>query len=240
MDSDVVAAFATAFQGNQTIRTLIMRHDSVNTTSAVSFVEALPHDHALEVLVFDEHCLDDDSLVRIFRTLGCTTLKVLSLADSSGVSEISQEGCTRIIQTLNENEHSLTKLDLFRDSQDSLWHNVIRLEIEKLMWENRLQVEKDKWLDQFLGQHSPTKELLFLAVKRAKRLDDERFSKAPNMLFHLIKESPDFIVQAICDGHKMSSVTMSLPILAAQSTYKEGLLVEQRPSIRNKRQREED
>ena len=211
MNSDRAAAFATAFQGNQAIKTLIMRRNFEKVTSAVSLVEALPHDHALEVLVFDddfddmsvdENCLDD-AFVRIVSTLCRTPLKVLSLADSTGFKEISQEGCTRIIQTLRENEHSLTKLDLFRDSQDSMWHNFIRIEIENLTWENHFQVEKDKWLDQFLGQHSPTKELLFLAVKRAKRLDDERFSKAPNMLFHLIKESPDFIVQAICDGHKM-------------------------------------
>jgi hypothetical protein len=200
MDSDMAAAFATAFQGNQTIKTLIMGRNSVNATSAVSFVEALPHEHALEVLVFDEHEFNDASSERIVRTVCHTHLKVLSLVKSR---EISQKCCTRIIQTLSENEHSLTKLDLFRDSQDSMWQNFVRLEIEKLTWENHFQLEKDKWLDQFLGQHSPTKELLFLAVKRAKRLDDERFSKAPNMLFHLIKESPDFIVQAICDGHKM-------------------------------------
>jgi hypothetical protein len=234
--SDTAVAFATAFQGNQTIKTLILRQ-SIHATAALALLEALPHDHGLEVLVFDEHNFDDDSSVRIVRAVFRTTLKVLSLVKSR---EISDECCTRIIQTLRENEHSLTKLNLFRESEDYMWQNFFRLEIENLTWENHFQAEKDKWLDQFLGQHSPTKKLLFLAVKRAKRLDDERFSKAPNMLFHLIKESPDFIVQAICDGHKMSSVTMSLPILAAQSTYKEGLLVEQRPSIRNKRQREED
>jgi hypothetical protein len=239
MDSDMAAAFATAFQGNQTIKTLIMRR-SVYSTSAVSLVEALPHDHNLEVLVIDAHHFNDDCSVRIVGQLCPTPLKVLSLVDSSGVSEISQERCTRIIQTLRETEHSLTKLDLFRDSQDSPWQNIIRLEIEKLTWNNRLQVERATWVDLFLEQDAPTKELLFLATKRAKRLDDEQFSKAPNMLFHLLKESPDFIVQAICDGHKMSSVTMSLPVLAAQNTHEEGLLAEQRPSIRNKRQRDED
>jgi hypothetical protein len=200
MDSDIAAAFATAFQGNQTIKTLIMRRDSVHATSAVSFVESLPHDNALEVLVFDEHEFNDDSLVRIVRTVCRTRLKVLSLATSSGHSEISQEGCTRIIQTLNENEHSLTKLDLFRDSQDSMWHNFARLEIEHLTWNNRLQVEKETWIDQFLNQDATTKELLFRALERAKKVDNEQFSKAPNILFYLIKESPDFIAEAIRDG----------------------------------------
>jgi hypothetical protein len=200
MDSDEAAAFATAFQGNQTIKSLIMRGIFIYATSAVSFVESLPHDHALEVLVFDEHEFNDDSLVRIVRTVCHTPLKTLLLANSSGLSEISQEGCTRIIQTLKENEHSLTKLDLFRDSQVSPWHNFVRLEIEQLAWNNRLQVEKDAWVNRFLEQDAPTKELLFRALERAKKVDNEQFSKAPNMLFYLVKESPDFIVQAIRDG----------------------------------------
>jgi hypothetical protein len=124
----------------------------------------------------------------------------LSLGNSSWYNEISQEGCTRIIQAVKENEHSLTKLDLFRDSQVSPWHNFVRLEIEQLTWNNRLQVEKDAWVNRFLEQDAPTKELLFRALERAKKVDNEQFSKAPNMLFYLVKESPDFIVQAIRDG----------------------------------------
>jgi hypothetical protein len=81
-----------------------------------------------------------------------------------------------------------------------MWHNFIRIEIENLTWENHFQVEKETWLDQFLGHHSPTKELLFGALERAKKVDKEQFSKAPNILFYLIKEAPDFIVQAIRDG----------------------------------------
>jgi hypothetical protein len=200
MDSDMAAAFATAFQGNQTIKTLIMRRNSVYATSAVSLVEALPHDHALEVLVLDENHFVDDSLVRIVRQLCHTPLKVLSLADSSGVSEISQEGCTRIIQTLRENDHSLTKLNLFLDSQDSSWHNFIRCEIEKLTWNNHLQVERASWVNQFLEEDDPTQVLIFLALERAKKVDNKQFSRAPNMLFYLIKESPKLIVQAIRDG----------------------------------------
>jgi hypothetical protein len=200
MESDMAAAFATAFQGNQTIKTLSLRHMCVHAPGALALVEALPHDHALEVLVLDEHEFDDDCSVRIVRTVCHTPLKVLSLANSSGHSEISQEGCTRIIQTLKENEHSLTKLDLFRDSRHSPWHNFIRLEIDKRTWNNRLQVEKETWVDQFLVQDSPTKELLFRALERAKKVDKEQFSKAPNILFYLIKEAPDFIVQAIRDG----------------------------------------
>ena len=126
---------------------------------------------------------------------------------------ISQDGYERIIQILKENEHSFIKLDLFKDSEDSPWHKKIRLEIDVLTWENRLQVEKDTWVNRFLEQDTPSKELLFLALERAKKVDNERFSKAPNMLFHLIKQLPDLIVQAICDGHKISSATMSPPTL---------------------------
>jgi hypothetical protein len=61
MNSDRAAAFATAFQGNQAIKTLIMRRNFEKVTSAVSLVEALPHDNALEVLVFDDD-FDDVSV----------------------------------------------------------------------------------------------------------------------------------------------------------------------------------
>jgi hypothetical protein len=94
-----------------------------------------------------------------------------------------------------------------------VWQNNFQLEFDRLTWENHFQVEKDTWFDQFLGQDTPTKELLFLALERAKKADNERFSKAPDILFHLIKQVPDLIVQAICDGHKMSSVAMSPPTL---------------------------
>jgi hypothetical protein len=252
MDSDTAAAFATAFQGNQTIKSLIMRRDSVNATSAVSFVAALPHDHALEVLVFEEHelldsnmaaafatafqgnqtiktlmmsypvptatvsfvealshdhsletiifdrnCFHDDHVVSIVRTLSRKHLKTLSLLNNYTVSE---GGYERIVQTLKENDHGFIRLDLFQDSEDSPWQNNIRLEIEKLTWKNRLQFEKDAWVNRFLAQDAPIKELIFRALERVKKVDNEQFSKAPNMLFYLVKESPDFIVQAIRDG----------------------------------------
>jgi hypothetical protein len=101
-------------------------------------------------------------------------------------------------------------------------------------------LEKDKWLDQFLGQDTPTKELLFLALERAKKADNGRFSKAPDILFHLIKQLPDLFVQAICDGHKMSSVMMSPPLLAARKVDEEGLLAQQKPTVGTKRRRDED
>jgi hypothetical protein len=71
----------------------------------------------------------------------------------------------------------------------------IRLEIDMLTWNNHLQVEKDTWVNRFLEQDPPSKELLFLALERAKKADNEHFSKAPNMLFHLIKQLPDLFVQ---------------------------------------------
>lgn len=72
-------------------------------------------------------------------------------------------------------------------------HGITLFEIDLLTWENRLHVEKDKWIDGFLEQDAPAQEILFLAMKRAKEVDNEQFSKAPNMLFDLIKESPDLI-----------------------------------------------
>ena len=67
-------------------------------------------------------------------------------------------------------------------------------------WNNHLRAEKESWLDQFLGQDAPSQELLFLALERAKKVDTERFFKAPNILFHLIKEIPALIAQALGDG----------------------------------------
>jgi hypothetical protein len=48
---------------------------------------------------------------------------------------------------------------------------VIRVEIDKLTWDNELQVERDKWVDQLFGQDTLFKELLFLALERAKKVD---------------------------------------------------------------------
>ena len=108
---------------------------------------------------------------------------------------MTQNGCRRIIETLkNTNGHCFTKLDLFQDYHVFPWQNNIRLEIDFLTWNNRLQVEKDMWVNQFLDIH--TTELLFFALERAKKVDSKQFSKAPNMLFYLIKESPDLIARS--------------------------------------------
>jgi hypothetical protein len=170
-------------------------------------VEALPHDHSLETIIFALVSFDDDTAVSIVRTLCRKHLKNLSFVDKTikrnhllADNSISQDGYERIIQILKENEHSFVKLDLFRDSQDSPWQNKIRLEIDMLTGENRLQVEKDTWVNRFLEQDTPSKELLFRALERAKNLDNAQFSKAPNILFYLIMESPELIAQAIRDG----------------------------------------
>lgn len=134
--------------------------------------------------------------MRILRTLCHTPLQALSLTGN----EISQDGDTRIVRTLQDNEHSFTRLDLFNDSQDYRWHNFIRLEIDKLTWGNQLQLEKRTWVDLFLEQEAHSQEMIFLALERAKRVDNERFSDAPNMLNYLIKEIPDSIAQAILNG----------------------------------------
>jgi hypothetical protein len=212
MDSGIAAAFAAAFQANQTIKTLIMRHGAIKPIGAVSFVNALPHDHSLEAIVFDELGFDYNFSLNIVRMPCHTPLKVLSLVPYYNKmtehwspiphnNEITQDGGARIIQTLKEIENSFTKLDLFHDTQDAPWHNFIRLEIDLLTWENRLHVEKDKWIAGFLEQDAPAQELLFLAMERAKEVDNEQYSKAPNMLFYLMKESPDLIARAVHDGH---------------------------------------
>jgi hypothetical protein len=205
MDSDGGTAFAKAFQGNQTINTLIfMGRYTIVGNGAVSFVKALSRDHSLEAIVFADIGFDDDSAVTIIRTLSHTPLKVLSLLPV--YNQITPNGGTRIIHTLKENEHSFIKLDLFPDDADLLWQNKIQLEIDLLTWENRLQVEKDAWVDRLLEQDAPNKELLLLALERAQKVDNERFSKAPDMLFYLIKELSDLVVRAIRDRHETSRV----------------------------------
>ena len=193
MDSDCIAAFVPAFHGNRTIKTVSMRCRAISRAGAVSFVKMLPQDHCVESINFDENRLDDDSAVTIVQTLSHTPLKVLSLKEN----EISQEGDTRIIRALQDNEYSFTKLELFNDSQHSSWHNFIRLEIDRLTWGNQLQVEKLTWVDLFLEQEAISREMIFLALERAKRVDNERFSNAPNMLNYLIREIPDSIAQAV-------------------------------------------
>ena len=165
------------------------------------------------------------------------SIKTLSLLNHN---RVSQDWFTRTVQILKENKHSFVQLDLFQDSRDSVWQNNFQLEFDRLTWENHFQVEKDTWFDQFLGQDTPTKELLFLALERAKKAENERFSKAPDILSHLIKQLPDLFVQAICDGHNMSSVTMSPPLMAARKVDEKGLLAQQKPTIGMKRQRDED
>jgi hypothetical protein len=206
MNSDMAVAFAAAFHGSRAIETLIMKRSAMSATGVVSFVEALPHDHSLETIVFDERGFNNYDSVSIVRALCHTPLKVLSVVvDNCNwelIYEISQEICTRIVQTLKENEHSFTKLELFPDSQHTPWQNAIELEIDLLTWKNRLRVEKDTWVDQFLEQDAHTRETLFrAALERANMVDSERFSKAPNMLFYLIQAVPDSIAQAVWHVH---------------------------------------
>jgi hypothetical protein len=102
------------------------------------------------------------------------------------------------VDALKRNKHSFTMLELFQSSQhSSAWQNAIRLDIDMLTWENQLQVEKDTWIDLFLDQNDHSQQMIFLALERAKRADNERFSDAPSMVFYLVKEIPDLIVQSI-------------------------------------------
>jgi hypothetical protein len=70
-----------------------------------------------------------------------------------------------------------------------------------LTWDNQLQAERRTWANRFLNQDNHTRErLCFFALERAKKVDNDRFSKAPNMLFYLIKEIPDLITQSLLHG----------------------------------------
>jgi hypothetical protein len=179
-------ALAAAFYENRTIQSLTMRKKALRSgAGAVSFCEALPKRHSLEVINFDENGIEDDFAMRIVRTLCSTPVKTLSLVDNA----ISRRGCTRIVDTLKKRRHGFTKLELFPPSEKSSpWQKEIRLDIDMLTWENQLQVEKDTWVDRFLNQEHRTPEMLFLAIERAKRVDSERFSHTPNMFFYLAKE----------------------------------------------------
>lgn len=123
--------------------------------------------------------------MRIVSTLCPAPLKTLSLIGNA----ITRRGCARIVDALKRNKHSFTTLELFQSSQhSSAWQNEIRRDIDRLTWENQLQVEKDTWIDLFLDQNDHTQQMFFLALERAKRADDERFSDAPNMVFYLVKQ----------------------------------------------------
>jgi hypothetical protein len=195
MNAERGAALAAAFHQNRTIKTLTMRKTAFRSGGGtVSFIEALPQRHYLEAINFDENGIEDEWAVRIVSTLCPTPLKTLSLIGNV----ITRRGCARIVDALKRNKHSFTMLELFQSSQhSSAWQNEIRLDIDMLTWENQLQVEKDTWIDLFLDQNDHTQQMIFLALERAKRADNERFSDAPSMVFYLVKEIPDLIVQSI-------------------------------------------
>ena len=195
MNAERGTALAAAFHENRTIKTLTMRKTAFRSGGGVvSFIEALPQRHHLEAINFDENGIEDEFALRMVRMLCTTPLKTLSLVGNA----ITRRGCERIVDVLKKNKHNLTKLELFQNSQRwSTWQNQIRLDIDRLTWENQLQVEKDSWVDLFLDQNDYTQQMFFLALERAKRVDNERLSSVPNMVFHLVKEIPDFIVQSI-------------------------------------------
>ena len=198
MDCDEATAFSRAFHVNRTIKTLTMRYLAISAAGAVCFAQALPQNHSLESIVFDTNWIDDNSAVRIVHSLCSTPLKALSLVGSSAMTPF---GCGKIIRTLLVNKHNFTKLELFYDCQDSPWQNNIRRDIDILTWHNQLQVEKHTWADWFLNQNNRTRERICLyALERAKKVDKDRFSKAPNMLFYLVREMPDLIAQSFLGG----------------------------------------
>lgn len=52
--------------------------------------------------------------------------------------------------------------------------NTVRLDIDMLTWDR-------------------SQEMLFVALELAKKVDNERFSNAPNMIFYLVREIAELI-----------------------------------------------
>lgn len=65
MGEDHGATFAAGFQGNQTIKMLIIGYRAIDRIGTVIFLEELPQDHSLEAIIFNEIGFDDDSVVSI-------------------------------------------------------------------------------------------------------------------------------------------------------------------------------
>lgn len=185
--------FAGAFHRNQTLKTLcILCGSTIPSDLAAIVVEGLPVDHNLVAISIrgrgrlqETTRLDDDSAARIVRALCRTSLKYLSFY---GNNLISIEGGARIVQILKENDHVFNKIELFDASERSEWQNEIRLEVEKNTWAKRFLKISD----------TKTQEVLLpFIIQRAERADHERESKAPDMVFYILKEKCDLFASSM-------------------------------------------
>lgn len=174
--------FAGAFHRNQTLKTLrILCGTTIPGNVAALVVEALPRDHNLEAISIRGRpptmaWVDDNSAERIVNALCRTNLKFLSF---TGNNLISKVGAERIVKILKNNDNCFNKIEFFDNEQVSDWHNEIRLEIEKNTWAKRFLKISD----------TRTQEVLLpFALKRAEKVDNERPSKAPDMVLYLVKE----------------------------------------------------
>lgn len=181
--------FAGSFHRNQTLTTLrILCGSTIPCTVAALVVEALPQDHNLEAISIRGRGrrhdttmarVDDNSAARIVFALCRTNLKFLSF---TGNNLISKVGAARIVQILKENDHCFNKIELFDNDQNSEWQNEIRLEVETNTWAKRFLKIPD----------ARTQEVLLpFALQRAEMVDNERVSKAPDMVYFLVKEKCD-------------------------------------------------
>jgi hypothetical protein len=198
--------FAGAFHRNQTLKTLcILCGSTIPGDVAALVVEGLPVDHNLVAisirargLLQETTRLDDDSAARIVRALCRTSLKYLSF---HGNNLISKEGGARIVQILKENDHFFNKVELFGASERPKWQNEISLEVEKNTWAKRFLKISD----------AKTQEVLLpFIIRRAETADRERESKAPDMVFYILKEKCDLFGSSMDERKKFSRKRQNL------------------------------
>lgn len=182
--------FAGAFQRHQTLKTLrILCGATIPSNVAALVVEALPRDHHLEAISIrgsgrrlgsmSVERIDDNSAARIVHALCPTNLKFLSF---TGNNLISKAGAERIVQILKNNDNCFHKIELFEDRQIPDWRNEIRLGVETNTWAKRFLKISDTRVQAVL---------LPFALKKAAMVDKESLSKAPDMVFYLVKEKCD-------------------------------------------------
>jgi hypothetical protein len=197
------------FWREQVAKTLRLHFGTfIHPTTVADMIESLPDSHSFEVFriqrnLFEEsHSvasllatkMDDGSAARIVGAL-CRTPAAKSLT-FTGEKTISAVGGTRIIKILQDSDHNFTKVQLFDDDddgddEDSDWQNAIRVGIEQ-----------HTWAKQFLKLDALTQEWLFpLALKRAEGSDSGHASRAPDMMFYLVKKRADLICCAGRRGH---------------------------------------
>jgi hypothetical protein len=191
MDREQAAVFGRMFDKSISITELILLFGSVtNKEGALTFIEALPHDHSLKRIIFGNEWLDDDSSLQIVQSVMNTHIKKLSLRGN----HLTEEGARRIVEFLKRNkDHSFTNIDLFYaedrfNSPLSPWQRAIEKEVDELTWCNHMVVEKEAWFNKIMAEHDHNEDLFLRAVQWAEEADDELFCGNPNMLFSVVRE----------------------------------------------------